>query len=360
MMGGPTNTHRLSPSQAANLGLSRRWRLTAVLIVLALGLGGGTWWLSDQAKGAALLQTNQKTVQSLADLSAGTGAELVLEGQSAQERNALIPLSGRLAGKVAGFSISGADRQNIRTAQKCMTQAIYYEAANEPIKGKRAVAQVVLNRMRHPAYPSSVCGVVYDGANKPVCQFSFTCDGSLLRKPMALQWQVSAETAKAALAGSTEPSVGTATHYHADYVLPRWAYRLGKIDQIGHHIFYRFKGNWGQVSAFDRAWSGKEFIPALDMVRLRNALNSAPGAGGEMALEDVNVPGLTVPEHITDRHAPADVGGRIDTTKQWRLSIPDPVSASSTYRDTLNHQGDFVGKDAVMVADAALSGKANP
>jgi spore germination cell wall hydrolase CwlJ-like protein len=69
-----------------------------------------------------------------------------------------------------------------------MTQAVYYEAAYEPLQGRRAVAQVVLNRVRHPAFPNSVCGVVYQGSNQRVCQFSFTCDGSLNRKPSAAAW----------------------------------------------------------------------------------------------------------------------------------------------------------------------------
>src|SRR5207253_7963289 len=117
------------------------------------------------------------------------------------------------------------------TALRCLTQAIYYEAANEPETGKRAVAQVVINRMRHPAYPKSVCGVVYEGANAAVCQFSFTCDGALLRAPAQRQWAESRAVAEAALAGNVLPEVGSATNYHADYVLPRWAFTLGKITQ---------------------------------------------------------------------------------------------------------------------------------
>src|SRR3546814_8987348 len=89
------------------------------------------------------------------------------------------------------FAVISTSSPQYASAHRCLTQAIYYEAANEPLKGKRAVAQVVLNRLRHPAYPNSVCGVVYEGVNDPVCQFSFTCDGSLLRQPMARQWNES-------------------------------------------------------------------------------------------------------------------------------------------------------------------------
>jgi hypothetical protein len=219
-------------------------------------------------------------------------------------------------------------------ALKCLTQAIYYEAATEPLEGKKAVAQVVLNRVKHPAYPNSVCGVVYQGVDRPVCQFSFTCDGSLLRAPMASHWEVSRKVAAAALGGYVEDSVGSATHYHADYVVPRWAYTLGKIDQLGRHIFYRFKGNAGEASFLSARWSGHESVPALDFSRLRRELLAHEDAS---VTEDF-VPGLTVAPAATDRHAASDVGGRIDVTKEWRLSIPDPTEASKFYRDLVEGQ----------------------
>jgi spore germination cell wall hydrolase CwlJ-like protein len=106
-------------------------------------------------------------------------------------------------------------------ALTCLTQAVYYEAASEGVDGGRAVAQVVLNRMRHPGYPASVCGVVYQGADRPTgCQFTFTCDGSLLRAPVQALWARSRKIAEEALKGRVFATVGHATHYHADYVLP--------------------------------------------------------------------------------------------------------------------------------------------
>src|SRR3546814_3661329 len=130
-------------------------------------------------------------------------------------------------------------------AQRCLTQAIYYEAATESDAGKAAVAQVILNRMKHPAYPNTVCGVIYQGSARPGCQFSFACDGSMRRPPVPALWRRSAEIARAALTGHVEASIGMATHYHANYVLPRWAPKLTKIEQIGAHIFYRWPGSWG-------------------------------------------------------------------------------------------------------------------
>jgi spore germination cell wall hydrolase CwlJ-like protein len=151
---------------------------------------------------------------------------------------------------------SGEDRA---AAIKCLTQAIYYEAAIEPLEGQRAVAQTVLNRVRHPGYPKSVCGVVYQGALRTTgCQFSFTCDGSLAREPNPLIWSRAERLAVEALGGYVEKSVGTATHYHADYVAPYWAPTLYKIVQIGRHIFYRWTGPWGLPPAFNGKYAGGE------------------------------------------------------------------------------------------------------
>jgi hypothetical protein len=140
-----------------------------------------------------------------------------------------------------------------------MTAAIYYEAGNEPVDGQRAVAQVILNRMRSPAYPHSVCGVVYQGAERKTgCQFTFTCDGSLARIPTTAGWARASSVAAAALAGYVYAPVGWATHYHADYVVPYWAQSLDKLSTIGRHIFYGWKGRSGTRAAFTSGYAGME------------------------------------------------------------------------------------------------------
>lgn len=285
---------------------------------------------------AAAITLDKVQSETLAKMSTGEIQDAVATGDSAVERNARIPIERLASGKVRGFTDIPAGSPAFATAEKCLTQAIYYEAANESLQGKRAVAQVVLNRLRHPAYPDSVCGVVYEGSHQAVCQFSFTCDGSLLRAPLAAKWQESEEVARRALQGATEPSVGTATHYHADYVLPRWAFTLGKINQIDRHIFYRFRSDWGGNRAFRESWSGRETIPPLDREWL-----VARMAGRGKAVDPVEtfVPGLTVTPDVKDRHAENDVGGRLDTTKGWQLSIPDPTVASTSYRSQLETHG---------------------
>jgi len=151
------------------------------------------------------------------------------------------------------------DAPDKERALTCLAQAVYYEAAGEGADGERAVAQVVLNRMHHPGYPASVCGVVYQGSDRGTgCQFTFACDGSLLRAPAASLWERARKIAQEALAGKVFAPVGHATHYHADYVLPYWADSLDKTVQIGRHIFYRLPSVLGDSRSFFQHYAGKE------------------------------------------------------------------------------------------------------
>jgi hypothetical protein len=159
----------------------------------------------------------------------------------------------------APFYASYGDAGSPSRAEDCLTQAIYYEGALEPELGQRAIAQVVLNRVRHPQYPNSVCGVVFEGQHLPTgCQFTFTCDGSRMRAPVAGIWRKANLIAKAALGGMVTKEVGFATHYHADYVQPYWAPTLDPSGQIGRHIFYRWRGTAGTPGAFSAAYTGRE------------------------------------------------------------------------------------------------------
>jgi spore germination cell wall hydrolase CwlJ-like protein len=181
----------------------------------------------------------------------------------AQKLNAAMPLAGGPNPAAVPFVLK-TDATTYKRALECLTQAVYYEAAREPEEGQRGVAQVVLNRMRHPAYPASVCAVVYQGAERRTgCQFSFTCDGSLARAPMRDYWDRARRVADEALKGHVAASVGNATHYHADYVAPYWAPTLTKNAVIGAHIFYRWRGNWGQPGAFTQKWVRRESDPAF-------------------------------------------------------------------------------------------------
>ena len=126
------------------------------------------------------------------------------------------------------------------SALNCLTSAVYYEAATEPLAGRQAVAQVVLNRLGSPGFPKSVCGVVYQGAERTTgCQFSFACDGSQARRPVPRLWSEAETVAEAALGGHVDADIAGATHYHADYVSPSWRWSLVETRRIGQHVFYR-------------------------------------------------------------------------------------------------------------------------
>ena len=181
--------------------------------------------------------------------------------EEALKENAERAFSGRPDTAAAAFKLQ-ADKATSDRALECLTKAVYYEAASEGADGQRAVAQIVLNRMRHPAYPASVCGVVYQGSERTTgCQFTFTCDGSLARAPAQSLWKQARRIATEALAGKVFAPVGHATHYHADYVLPYWADSLDKSIQIGRHIFYRLKSGLGASSTFRQRYAGAEPMP---------------------------------------------------------------------------------------------------
>lgn len=169
---------------------------------------------------------------------------------------ALVDFAGGPIARAMRFDVSGVDRTR---AAECLTAAVYYEAASEPDQGQRAVAQVVLNRVAHPSYPNTVCGVVYQGSERSTgCQFSFTCDGALARRPNPFFWERARRTAVSALSGYVEPAVGLATHYHTIQIHPYWAPSLNHITTIGAHRFYSFKGKAGQAGTFRFAYAGGE------------------------------------------------------------------------------------------------------
>jgi hypothetical protein len=244
--------------------------------------------------------------------SGSAATDMRAVGDQAKVLNAALPFDASPLRAARPFDASGSDVDQ-RRALLCLTQAVYYEAGFEPIEGRRAVAQVVLNRLRHPAFPKSVCGVVYQGAGSGVCQFTFVCDGALYRKPELGAWQQAEQIARAALGGYVETAVGEATHYHADYVAPRWAPLLAKVAQIGQHIFYRWPGEWGQPGAFTGHYIGEP----RDPLAMRPPAPTVDQSGATVVLATAAA-GPPVPR------APDDVGGLLDTSKGWTLSIPAP------------------------------------
>jgi hypothetical protein len=186
--------------------------------------------------------------------------------QDALAINAAVPVSDLPNPAARPFKVRfGSEADRLR-ALECLTAAVYYEAATEPLDGQRAVAQVVLNRVRHPAYPRSVCGVVFQGSERATgCQFTFTCDGAIRRTPAASLWARARTVAAEALAGKVYAPVGWATHYHTNWVVPYWSSSLTKLANVGTHIFYRWEGGWGKPPAFRFQAAGLE--PPIALMR---------------------------------------------------------------------------------------------
>lgn len=191
---------------------------------------------------------------------AATGGGLA--GVTALAANASLPIAPLFNPAASSYALRAATPVDQMRSLDCLTQAVYYEAGNQSEDGQRAVAQVVINRVRHPAWPNSVCGVVYQGAMRAGggCQFTFTCDGSLSRAPAPAIWTRARQIAADALAGRTFAPVGLSTFYHANYVFPAWAPRLIKTAVIGAHEFYRLPGLAGMPGAFSDAYAGSEPI----------------------------------------------------------------------------------------------------
>ena len=209
----------------------------------------------------------------------------------AVKENAAMPLASGPNPIAAAFQFKGSAVARAQ-ALNCLASAVYYEAGNQDENGRRAVAQVVLNRVRHPAFPSSICGVVYQGSTRPTgCQFTFTCDGSMNRQPTADGWRRATRIAEEALAGAVYSPVGWATHYHADYVVPYWAASMAKNAVVGAHLFYRWNGGWGQPGVFAKANSGQEPSAAALRIAALSAVHVIPNQGGTVATAIKDIPG---------------------------------------------------------------------
>ncbi len=329
----------------------------AALIAIALSLAAA---MRGRAEATAPASRPLAPAQASA-LIAATSAERALEvratGEAAEQINAALPFSTAPVQAAVPFN-APTEGTSYERALTCLTQAVYYEAGYEPLPGRRAVAQVILNRMRHPAFPKSVCGVVYQRNSTPICQFTFVCDGSLNRQASAGAWAQARTVAEAALAGYVETSVGQATHYHASYVAPYWAPMLTKISHIGAHIFYRWPGAWGLRGAFTGRYIGEPADPAS----LRRGVQPLVLADGEIAthaaLAAIPPAELTFEQDKTVRRAANDVGGLLDPSKGWKLTIPSPEDSGSRTRALLASQGKPLTPDpaAVTVVASASSG----
>jgi hypothetical protein len=252
-----------------------------------------------------------------------------LAPEDALSINRAIPIAAAPNPAARPFELRSADKAARARALECLTSAVYYEAGNESADGQRAVAQFVLNRVRHPAFPASVCDVVYQGSTRETgCQFTFTCDGSLARRPSADGWARARKIAEAALAGAVFAPAGWATHYHANYVVPYWASSLAKNAIVGAHIFYRWAGGWGRPASFGKRYSARE--PNTQALK-------AAAVAAEAAFAAQQAAGTTAEEL-----AAAIPGAEVKKPEEGRLAIRFNLAARKAVEEA-PHQ-DYVEK----------------
>jgi spore germination cell wall hydrolase CwlJ-like protein len=167
-------------------------------------------------------------------------------GESIASKGVVTGVDQRPKSPAERLALAGTARAK---AEKCLANAVYFEARGEPVRGQIAVAQVVMNRVFSPFYPNDVCGVVYQNANRHLaCQFTFACDGipDIVTEPDA--WDRAKRIARDMLDGKLwMPEVAKSTHYHAYWVHPSWVGEMKKLYKLGVHTFYRPR-NWGDGS----------------------------------------------------------------------------------------------------------------
>ena len=269
----PLQSRRISGALEALLGRSRYLAALSVpALALALGVGGSApaasdWNVTEIRETAAMHPLLRDMPERRVSIPTGLGASLALAA------NAAVPLAPERLGIAAPFFMDGLPEDRAR-AVDCLAAAQFYEAGRG-VQDQRAVAQVVLNRVRHRAYPATVCGVVFQGANRPTgCQFTFTCDGAMQhRAPSAAAWNEARQTAEQMLHGRIEYAVGQATHYHTDWVSPVWSRQMDKIAAVSTHLFFRWRGAQGELQAMSQRYGGSEpRIPAMGQLSEAHAL----------------------------------------------------------------------------------------
>lgn len=187
--------------------------------------------------GAVTVTLGVITIESWRPATTSQNAAKPMTMAEARASNAAIPIEHGRRRRAATYRLRtdpGASRQ----AVECLATAALFEAGNDH-RGQEAVMQVILNRVRAPGFPKTICGVVYQGSSRATgCQFSFTCDGSMQRRPVRFGWAAARRRARQALAGHVDGAVGGATHYHTDWIVPYWRDSMIKVARVRTHLFY--------------------------------------------------------------------------------------------------------------------------
>jgi spore germination cell wall hydrolase CwlJ-like protein len=312
----------------------RRTLFSAALAGAGMGLGLGAIYLAAGMAGHAADYAHSQRIAEAA-VSGYSGAAFEAEGHAMTaglRQYGLLPSADAQAMANRFNADRGAAKTRQRSDLECLTQAVYYEARGEGVRGQAAVAQVVLNRVKHPAFPKSVCAVVFQGAGRRGCQFSFACDGSMRRGRDPDAWQAARGIATRALAGALRAEVGSATHFHTTQVSPIWAPHMARVTQVGLHVFYRFAPRR----------KGAPVLPSLENVQTA-VLTSATSSPAEIQVAPVlekaieasleapaptPAPGAASPE--PKPAMAAEGAAKPAAATEARLASPQPVAAGAS------------------------------
>jgi spore germination cell wall hydrolase CwlJ-like protein len=314
-------------------GSTNRLLALAIFAVLAAALGLALW---QDLGGAQRGRAGSSGAEARARLAIAPPVETVLYDtrtlpiapESALELNAKRPrdITAVVPARAFVLPVGELGARPGENALECLAQAIYYEAASEAEAGQRAVAQVVLNRVRSPAFPNTVCGVVFQGWTRTTgCQFSFTCDGSMQRVPSLSGMARARRIAREALGGAVMASVGNATHYHADYVVPYWAASLDKVQTVGRHIFYLIRGALGRPAAFNAP-----YLAALERTPLNALEDVAQAEAGILGVGPVGAELVGPVAAVNPLAADLAMGKLVDPGASALIAPPASLGAGAT------------------------------
>ncbi|MCW1431473.1 cell wall hydrolase [Novosphingobium sp. JCM 18896] len=257
----------------------------------------------------------------------------------ARARNARQPFVSGPITAARPFVFRG-DAQARSLARDCLAAGAWYEAGNDAV-GQSSVVQVILNRVRHPAFPADICSTVFQGSERRTgCQFSFTCDGSMARRrPSPAQWIKAQALADNALSGFVDPRVGVATHYHTDWVVAKWSPKMEKLTKVGTHLFFRWPGSFGRPQAFARrTFSPEAFEPLMAALSPAHALGPTAQIAG---LPPVPAAGREATDYAAQgKNFPKDVGAGTRALASHSIVRRDPAG----------------GKFVMQVSDSAGAG----
>lgn len=300
------------------------WRgsFGAVLSGAGMGLGLGAAFLVFGMAGHA---ADHAYAARLADAAANgyTATHLETQGRGLRTGLEQYGFQGAVDAVMAPARAEKDRQKGRRRADlECLTTAVYYEARGESPRGQAAVAQVVLNRVKHKAFPKSVCGVVFQGAGRAGCQFSFACDGSMRKRRELLAWNRARDVAARALAGAARADIGAATHFHTTAVSPIWAPQMLRVANVGAHVFYKF-APYNRLRPAPAGAPGEVLLTAGAAVEQVQQLRIAPGV--EQAIETSLEP-ASAPANETQ----AATGTATPAAEEARLAVPQPVAGGAS------------------------------